>query len=354
MQLWKLLVSSRDEVLRAIVAKLATTDEVPQEAPAPLVGLLGQLISSLHALDSGGNATLLPEGRGLASSIGKTSATDGRRIGEVIADLLAVHEAILDVAGEHLPSITLAEHRVLTRGISRAVASAVDGYAATRDLEVERAHAEHFVFLAHELRSPLSNIRMGVDLLDRGHEPSTLFPRIRGSVRRMSDLLDNEISSARLSAGSVAQLETLDLSRLLEGIVDETQLQARDCGVQLHLERPPILELLGDPRLLRSIFTNLLGNALKFSHRGGTVRVTCRHGAGQAVCEVSDACGGIPEDKLDGLFDAYAQADENRSGFGLGLAIVAEAVRRHGGVVGVDNHPGRGCTMRVTLPLSLP
>ncbi len=312
---------------------------------------MDQLTVSLRALDIGKNATLLPEGRGLAADIGEASAEGGRPIGDLVADFLALHEAILEVAGDALPNVSAAEHRVLTRGISRAIAAAVNGYGAARDAELQRAHSEHFAFLAHELRSPLSNIKMGVDLLAEGLDASTLLPRVRRSADRMRELLDNEISSARLHAGSALHGESVELRALLEGATEELRMQATDKQIDLCLEAPEVLHLWGDPRLLRSVFTNLIGNAVKFTHRGGSISVRARVEAENIVCDVADACGGIPEDKIDGLFDPYAQVGRDRSGFGLGLAIAAEAVRRHRGQITVKNLPGHGCVMSVILPV---
>ncbi len=354
MRLWQVIVSAREELLEVFVRKLGEArapGAVPVVEPPPqITGLLDQLTVSLRALDVGRNATLLPEGRGLAGDIGEASAEGGRTISELVSDFLALHEAILEVVGDAVPGISFGEHQVLTRGISRAIAAAVDRYAEARDRELERAHSEHFAFLAHELRSPLSNIKMGIDLLGQGLDAQTLLPRVRVSADRMRELLDNEISSARLRAGSALHGEQLDLVPLLEAIVEALRMQATDRAITLTLEAPEALLLWGDPRLLRSIFTNLIGNAVKFTARGGSIVVRGRSDAQRIVCEVADGCGGIAEESVDRLFHPYAQVGRDRSGFGLGLSIVAEAVRRHDGEVAVENRPGHGCTMSVSLP----
>ncbi|MCA9709362.1 MAG: HAMP domain-containing histidine kinase [Myxococcales bacterium] len=355
MPLWQIIVDARAELLEAFVHKVAEDRtlrrRVPDDpAPPDVRGLLDQLTVLLRAATVGKNATLLPEARVLAAELGEAGAEEGRDIDEIVSDFLALHEAILDVSDEHEEEISPLEHRALARGINRAIASAVTRYAQARDQELQRAHSEHFAFLAHELRTPLSNIEMGIDLLEEGLDAAALLPRVRRAARRMRELLDNEITSARLSAGSPLHVEPVRLSRLLSTVIDELRMQARDRDIEVSLAVPDDYELQADPRLLRSIFTNLVVNAVKFTKAGGTITIQARHEGDHVVCEVADGCGGLPPKTEASLFAAYTQSGEDRSGFGLGLAIVAEAVALHGGTISVDNRPGEGCTMIVRLP----
>ena len=101
---------------------------------------------------------------------------------------------------------------------------------------------------------------------------------------------------------------------------------------------------------MRSVLSNLLANAIKFTRRGGGIAIHGRSEADQIVCEVADGCGGLPGDEASSLFVPYQQASEDRSGFGLGLAIVADAVALHQGTIEARNRPGDGCTMVMRLP----
>lgn len=348
------MLSSRPAVLEAFVRNLregasvreVTTDRLPEE----ITGLLDQLTVSLRAAEIGENATLLPVARDLAAELGEAGAHEGRRIDEVVSDFLALHEAIVEVVGQQGPPLAPGEQRVLVRGFNRAIAAAVTRYAKARDREVQRAHAEHFAFLAHELRTPLSNIKMGVELLADGLDAAALIPRVRRSADRLGELLDNEITNARLLAGAPLHREPVALGELLDAIVEESRMQAHDRDIEIVSRVPGDLRLNADPRLLRSVFTNLLVNAVKFSKTGSSIAVAGRDDGDHVECTVADGCGGLPEGTASKMFGAFKQTGTDRSGFGLGLAIVSEAVGVHGGTIHVEDRPGEGCTMVVRLP----
>ena len=104
-----------------------------------------------------------------------------------------------------------------------------------------------------------------------------------------------------------------------------------------------------DPRLLRSAVFNLVHNGLKFSPAGSTVSVRARSTPSEVAIDVADTCGGLPPGKADDLFAPLVQRGENRSGFGLGLAIARQAVEAHGGRIVVRDIPGAGCVFTIEL-----
>jgi signal transduction histidine kinase len=126
---------------------------------------------------------------------------------------------------------------------------------------------------------------------------------------------------------------------------------ARDRTVRLAVDLPHELVIVADPRLLRSAVSNLVTNALKFSPPGSTVTVRASAPEGQLVVEVADQCGGLPPGKAEELFAPLVQRHENRTGFGLGLAIVLQAAQAHGGTARVRDLPGVGCVFTLELPL---
>jgi signal transduction histidine kinase len=93
-----------------------------------------------------------------------------------------------------------------------------------------------------------------------------------------------------------------------------------------------------------------VGNAVKFSHRGGTVRVVCRTVEIGVAIEVEDQCGGLPAGAADKMFTAFVQVGTDRTGFGLGLAIAMQAVQAHGGSIHARSREGDGCTITIELP----
>lgn len=356
MVLWRTIVAEKSALLAALAAKLSADEMLAGKAELrPLrpevIGLLDQLAASLQAAVEGRNPTLLPEARLLAAEIGEADAGDGRDIGALVSDFSALHQSVLEFASAREITVSHGEHTALARGVNRATAEAVSRYALARDREVARAHAEHFAFLAHELRTPLSSIRMGLDLLDdRRVDAADILPRIRKASASMQELLDNEITSTRLSSDSALHIESVALDATLAEVVADLQTPAADRSIGIDVRGAEGLGLSADPRLLRSILTNLLSNAIKFTRPGGSIDIRCHSDGDDIVCQIADACGGLPEGKAAALFDPYKQVGGDRSGFGLGLVIVHDAVARHHGSISVRNRPGEGCTMVLRLP----
>ena len=127
--------------------------------------------------------------------------------------------AVLEFAEREGVQTTGRELRALVRGIHRAVAEAVRRHAEARDAQLQRAHAEHFAFLAHELRAPVANVSLSVNLLEEGVTSDAVVPRVRRAVDRMRELLDNEISRARLDAGATLRIEPVSLRSLPTTVV---------------------------------------------------------------------------------------------------------------------------------------
>jgi signal transduction histidine kinase len=146
------------------------------------------------------------------------------------------------------------------------------------------------------------------------------------------------------------QRERLDVTSLLGQAVEDAQAAGESRLVTTSLEADTVLEVQADRRLLLSTIGNLLSNAVKFSEAGTTVRVRARREGSAIVVEVQDECGGLPTGNIEKLFEPFIQRGEDRNGFGLGLAIVRQAISALDGRVSVRNQPGQGCTFVLTLP----
>ena len=129
---------------------------------------------------------------------------------------------------------------------------------------------------------------------------------------------------------------------------------ASRAGIEVLVDGLPAVEVEGDRDLIRQVFDNLLDNAVKYSTAGGTVTVGGCCDDGRVVIEVKDKGIGIPEDALARVFDRFYRVDASRSrrtgGVGLGLSIARAVVERHGGTIEAMSAPGRGSTLRVSLP----
>jgi signal transduction histidine kinase len=224
--------------------------------------------------------------------------------------------------------------------IARLAASFND--AAARIETLVAAQKSLLANASHELRSPLARIRMAAELMAE-QAPAGVKDELRRSVGELDQLIDEVLLASRLDAGSPATrcLEELDLT----GIV------AEECArVNATLEAHPV-ELTGEPKLLRRMVRNLLENAVRYG-AGSEVEVRLFR-ADDALClEVRDGGPGIPESERERIFEPFyrvAVASESAGGVGLGLALVRQIARRHGGDARCLAS-GAGACLRVTLP----
>jgi signal transduction histidine kinase len=221
-------------------------------------------------------------------------------------------------------------------------------------LERSAARQRRFVAdAAHELRSPIASLRVQLETArdterTPGREGDMLY-----ETTRMEGLVDQLVVLARADADtSWLRLETVDLDDLIDSAV--TSLTPRD-GLVIDTSAVEPVQLCGDARLLEQVVRNLVHNAL--GHARGTVRVSTSAGGDDlAVLVVDDDGPGVPEDRRDDIFERFVRLDVSRDrdhgGVGLGLAIVAEIVRAHGGRVHVGDSPSGGARFVVELPIT--
>ena len=224
--------------------------------------------------------------------------------------------------------------------------------------EVETMKQEFFSTISHELRTPLTSIREGVHLLREGaYGPLTpkqerLVTIVGLSAKRLLRLINQILDLSRLRAG-VLPLERrwVDLDRLAARALDELRPQAEEKGVQLGRGGPAgSVKVFGDEERLLQILVNLLGNAVKFTPAGGSVRLTLEERGDEVEVAVVDTGVGIPAEALPRIFDRYQQAQPSRGGTGLGLAIVKAFAEAHGGSVRAESEEGKGSRFSVILP----
>lgn len=221
--------------------------------------------------------------------------------------------------------------------------------------------------LSHDLRSPLNAIDSYAELIEMellgsiSERQREALGRIRMSGRHLLAVLENVLDMTRLSAGTVRFNPT---SVAVATVVEEAVLMVRpsaECRSQSLIAgetREMILE--ADPDRLRQVLVNLLGNAIKYTGPGGTIRIsssiTHADGRDWGSIEVADTGPGIPPEKLGVIFQPYYRlpGSENDSpeGVGLGLAISRELIRRMGGDIDVESELGEGCVFRIRLPMS--
>jgi two-component system sensor histidine kinase GlrK len=222
--------------------------------------------------------------------------------------------------------------------------------------------------VSHELKTPLTALREGAELLyDQVAGP--LAPTQRQVVSIMRDnsvklqrLIEELLDYQRaLHAAASLEVKPVLLDELVAGAAREHELAAQAKGVSLRIDAQPAM-LEADPEKLRSILDNLISNAVKFTPPGGTIAVRARVGmgneAGMAMIEVMDSGPGVPAEERESIFNLFFRGRTRADsvgmrgaikGSGLGLAIARELVEAHGGQIAVVAD-GAGGHFRVTLP----
>jgi signal transduction histidine kinase len=196
---------------------------------------------------------------------------------------------------------------------------------------------------SHELRSPLARIRMAAELM-AGQATPAIGAELRRNVAELDQLIDEVLLASRLDAAGTGtpRLEEVDLTGIL----------AEECArVDAELEAG-VHTIMGEPKLLRRMVRNLLENAVRYGG-GSAVRVRLAAVGDSALAlDVCDAGPGIPEPERERIFEPFyriAGASEAAGGVGLGLALVRQIARRHGGDAQCIPNDAGGC-FRVTLP----
>lgn len=233
----------------------------------------------------------------------------------------------------------------------------------TAELEAANRFKSEFVAqVSHEIRTPMNGVLGACDLALRENPPAKTreyLEMIHSSAINLMDLINDILDFSSIESGRIKfETHQFSLRETVERIYDvfHDMIQEKDLEFAVDLPREIPDQLLGDALRLRQVIINLLGNAFKFTESGEIVlRIRLAQHAGrelELVFSVADTGSGIEADKLDTLFDAFVQADGNRTrarrGTGLGLAISKKLVEYMGGAIWVQSMPGKGSTFSFT------
>ncbi|MFQ5718995.1 MAG: ATP-binding protein [Acidobacteriota bacterium] len=262
-------------------------------------------------------------------------------------------------SGERVVSLHAAPLRE-DAGVSGAVVVLHD---ITELRRLEAVRREFVANVSHELRTPLTAIAGLVETLidDPDMEARTrqrFLSRISAQGRRLNDMVRDLLDLSRIeSAAGTVEMSPTDLGAVvragIEVVLAATRGDRPDVDVVLP-ESPVIVR--GDDDSLQRAVANLVENAIRYTDRGGTVRVAVKATSDRAELTVADTGIGIEAAHRERIFERFYRVDRSRSrrggGTGLGLAIVKHVAVTHGGTVEMESEPGRGSTFRITLPLA--
>lgn len=226
--------------------------------------------------------------------------------------------------------------------------------------EASRSKSKLLSIASHEMRTPLNAI-LGYSSLLRDKQKGKqreMQDRIHENAQTLLDLINTLLNLHKIEAGKIEiYRKEVSLSEILEGVIEMLRPMAEKKGLLIEwMDAPAVPLFWSDPVKLRQIFTNLLGNAIKFTEKGTvTARVRHRPEAGKLSVEISDTGVGIPESELPHIYEPFyrvlSSEMQPEGGTGLGLPIVKQLVDILGGTIHVLSRPGVGSTFTIELDL---
>lgn len=256
-------------------------------------------------------------------------------------------------------------YAVLVAGIIYLVISLLRRRAAERSAEKEKALAEErkkelynakldfFSNITHEIRTPLSLIRMPLEgIVSKTPEKSPDYKDlliIRENVDRLQSLVNQLLDFRKSNDRMDIQFVRVDITRVVSKTVSYFLSSVEDRNIELKLSIPDSLNADIDVEMFTKILSNLLSNALK--HASASINVSLAKDGAMAVLSVSNDGDRIPEDMTEKIFDPFFKIDNDSDGFGIGLSFVRTLVELHGGVVSLVPHEDKLTEFRVCLPL---
>jgi len=246
--------------------------------------------------------------------------------------------------------------------IGLRLALALDTANLVNELEVEHQRKDEFLaMLAHELRNPLSAVTNALAAMERasGEDREHLAQILGRQSHHLAHLVNDLLDVSRIRFGLVSlRRQRVDMREVVRQSVEiaRGRKESEGLSISARLARDPVM-VEADPDRLEQVLGNLLDNAVKYTPAGGAIDVSIMGEGDHAVLHVRDSGVGIPLEFQSRVFDVFSRANiqgpQSRAGLGLGLSVVRELVKQHGGVVGVESLGlGQGADFMVRLPLA--
>lgn len=334
----------RERVCRLPVAARLQEPELIDHIPQ----FLDELVSALRTVRAAETVGDVPRKTPPVHGIRRYAS--GFDLVEVVAEYSIMHDSVFDLAEHHGLTLDGGTARVLNRVLDHAIGQAVQAYMAEQAADTQRRRAEHFAFVAHDLRTPLQAMSAATSVLEQSLEVSKQEANaqalgvLRRNVRTLESLVERLLDEERSSVKGVEpKREDVSVRPLVDFIVADIRPLASAAGMLLINAVPPELRAWADPAMLRRIFRNLIANAISHAKHGAVTISGATRPDGGVECSIRDAGVGIEADLLGSIFKPQATG-------GLGLLIVKTFVEAHGGEVHAEANNGAGVTLRFSLP----
>lgn len=283
----------------------------------------------------------------------------GRRAGVAISVISALTWLTADLLWDHAHGLIPYWNALVRLGFFLTVTFALSSLRESRDRQAELTH-----FIVHDLRSPLTNVMAGLELVSSegpgkmGAETQRELLEIAAvSGQQLMRLINSILDISRMECGQMPlQVRQVSVEDLADSALQQVALWAKQAGILTAVEIDPAARsAYADPSITARVLGNLLGNAMRYSPSQSTVTIRARRTShGMISVSVADQGPGIPKEWVGKIFDKFAQMRARRSGAavgsGLGLTFAKAAVEAQGGRIWIESEEGKGTTVTFTLP----
>lgn len=330
--------------------------------PEPFLPEAEGLVPLARVLESG-DAMLIEDAErdwtGSAEVLERIRKLDGRSL--MLVPLVASGEVlgVLTFGSTRTDRFYHATDLTLARELARSASLAIENARLYRKAEQAIAARDEMLgVVSHDLRNPVTRVQAAAEMMIMNHDlPADVeetAEMIVAAAAEMDRLVDDLLDVAQIEAGRLSvRMESTTLASLLDRLDRAHTHAARKQGIGWEVEGPaePVALRVDESRMLQAL-GNLVGNALKFTPEGGSVRVSAERTEGMVRVSVRDTGPGMDAVQLAHVFDRFWQSDSgDRRGAGLGLAIARGIVEAHGGRIGMESEPGKGTDAWVAVPV---
>jgi signal transduction histidine kinase len=349
--LHELLSENRDEIVGRCARKLHARhpDRPVEELLDTIPQFLDEIIKAERREAGLPEHTPLPDDPVYARAHGEQRFRRGYEPAVLPMDFGTISDVIGELAIEHDLHLDPRAYKLLNECLDTAIAQSITEYFTLRRTSDDLEIAEWVGCLGHELRNAVATGLMAYAALRSGQVgvDSRTSRILERSLRRAEVLVAQTLAAAHLRAGVPLQCATIDVKEFVSDVVASACV---DRDIRLVVDVPPELTMNGDAHLLESALSNLVQNAVKFTHERGTVTISARPSHDGVCIEVLDECGGLGG-RGEELFGAFVRGKPSK-GVGLGLAITKQSIEAHGGYIRVTDRAPVGCTFTIWIPPS--